>query len=1335
MIPQIDYIFYLFIIAFFTAFICISVLWKKKHQKISLSLALILLMLFVSGFLIASWKGKVVENELQKNLLRQVEAIARTVNQEQIKELTFTIRDKYKPEYQQLCEQMRAYKNIVHESFNVSDLSIYSLYMRKDSLIFGPESYLENDSFSSPPGTVYQKSTNADKEIFKNGKSFIEGPCTDEYGTFISAFAPIINPVNGNVLMIIGMDIEYSSFQKAIAYPRLITFLCVLILFVVLMSGAFLLAIRKNKTNSNSFLWKYTEAIIITTFGLALSFIIALTLHNNEKVKQKEIFTEVSEPAAKIVCKTFRNLRDYQLGGLNRYFSSLTEINRTEFHSLLAPMFQLSGRQTLIGWVVPVANKDKLNFEHKGQLEGLKNFKIWQKDANGEKKSAKNREIYYPFWYIEPFPESEKLLGYDFSSDSVCMKALRVAAKTGLATISDPVQISSNNNELKENIVFYPIFKVKDGAKKLHGFIIALLKIDLFIQKAISSEPIDRPQTILSLYELSTKNKPLFLASTFKGDGIFNNLTYNNINSQLQKTYVSIYPVFIFGKSYAIVISPFPGSITALPIYTGYFAFAIGLFLTTLLSAFTIFLSKRRADLELRVISRTSELIESEERFRGIFNSSLVGIAITSEDGNWLFFNNKLSNMLGYSKKELEKMTWIDITPKEDLEKEISRFNDVLSGKIPINIEKKYICKDQSLIDVSVSTVVVRNSKGDIAHLSSIIQEITERKKAENELKQLSTRLALATRAGRVGVWDYDIENNIILWDDQMFEIYGINKTNFKNTYNNWLSCIYKDDLANAELEIQMAIKDVKEYDTEFRVIWEDNSLHNVRAIATVQRDFNGKPIRMVGTNWEITEQKKLESVLLNAKLVAEMANKSKSLFLANMSHEIRTPLNAIIGFSQLLDRDTDLTYIQKEYITSIIRAGEHLLTLINNVLELSKVEAGRVVLTPVNINLHAFIEEIKMIFKEKVESKHLQFIFEFDNNLPRIIYVDEQKLRQIMINLIGNAIKFTEEGGIAIRVRVDNFDKENSNLIVEIQDSGCGIAENELSILFKHFVQTTSGIRNSNGTGLGLALSRELAILMGGDIQVNSSLGKGSVFTINVAIKNGNPDAVQETILKRIKYIEKGQKTFRILVVDDKEENLQVAVRLLELVGFQTKEAVDGKDAILKFEEWNPDLILMDMRMPIMDGYEATRLIKLTEKGKLTPIIALTASSFEDERNKIEAIGMQGYIRKPFRENELFNEIGKILKIKYIYQDESTSIKKKYQNNEADIKLDIAKLQDQLIKKMLASIAVADLDLLLELIKDVEQNNKELAEYLTSQANNYNYNHLQQILTIKGDK
>ena len=460
----------------------------------------------------------------------------------------------------------------------------------------------------------------------------------------------------------------------------------------------------------------------------------------------------------------------------------------------------------------------------------------------------------------------------------------------------------------------------------------------------------------------------------------------------------------------------------------------------------------------------------------------------------------------------------------------------------------------------------------------------------------------------------------------------------------------------------------------------------------------------------------------------AETANKAKSIFLANMSHEIRTPLNAIIGFSQLIDRDPLSTDAQKEYIGSIINAGEHLLMLINDILELSKVEAGRVTINPTNINLHTLLEDMQVIFKEQAQSKQLQFILDIAHDLPKFIVIDEHKLRQIFINLISNAIKFTDEGGIAIRARIDKVINDKSYLIVEVQDSGHGISEEEMKSLFQHFVQTSTGINKGSGTGLGLALSRELAILMGGNISVSSEVGKGSVFTFKVEIVESESEKVKESNTKQIISLEKGKKVYRVLVVDDKIENLRVVVKFLTMVGFETKEAVNGVDAIEKFEEWNPDLILMDMRMPVMDGYEATRLIKLTDKGKLTPIIAVTASSFEDEQKRIDLLNLQGHIRKPFRKNELYTCIGKVMNINYIY-DEVVSAPKTNIPDADMISKGILNLPDKLILQMSNALAVADLDLLIKQIKSIETLNPVLTKYLLTLANNYDYEKLQQIL------
>lgn len=731
-----------------------------------------------------------------------------------------------------------------------------------------------------------------------------------------------------------------------------------------------------------------------------------------------------------------------------------------------------------------------------------------------------------------------------------------------------------------------------------------------------------------------------------------------------------------------------------------------------------------------------------------ILNAAIyTAIIATDAQGIISVFSKGAEKMLGYSAHEIVgKKTpacfHIEsevIERSDELSEEFGRKIegfDIFSTKARIQEHEErtwtYLHKNGTSIFVNLIVTAIRDINEEIIGFLGIASDITERKKAEEEVKKASARLELATVAGGIGVWELDIAKNILLADDQMYQLFGVKKNGFDDAYATWLAGIHPDDRERTDLEIRMAILGEKEFDTEFRVVWPDGSVHNNRALATVQRNNSGNPLRMIGTIWDITEQKKTEAVLLKATRDAELANKSKSVFLANMSHEIRTPLNAIIGFSQLLNRDRHLTDSQKEYIVSIIRAGEHLLSLINDILELSKMEAGRLELNSRNVDLDSLFTDIQMMFKEPTKAKHLQFIFETAADLPQFVMVDDNKLRRIFINLIGNAIKFTDEGGVAVRVRADKTDGIKSRLIVEVQDSGPGIPEDELDKLFKHFVQTSSGINKSSGTGLGLALSRELAILMGGNISVKSEVGRGSVFTFSIEIEDGNEKEVQDLVRKRVIGFEKVPENYRILVADDKEENLTVVVKLLNLVGFETLEAANGLDAVEKFETWNPHLILMDMRMPVMDGYEAASRIKSTEKGKHVPIVALTASSFEDERKKTIELGMQGHIRKPFRESELFGTIGNILGINYIYEEETTFDQQKYHTNDEAILDDIGKLPERLVLKMQDAVEVADLDLLIELINGIDAENSELAQHLTTLANNYDYDYLQQILRNK---
>ena len=545
------------------------------------------------------------------------------------------------------------------------------------------------------------------------------------------------------------------------------------------------------------------------------------------------------------------------------------------------------------------------------------------------------------------------------------------------------------------------------------------------------------------------------------------------------------------------------------------------------------------------------ELTESRERYRGLSEASFEAIFF-SEKGLCIEQNQAAEAMFGYTTEEA--------TVRYGTEWIVPEFRDMVMNNMITGYEKPYeavaLRKDGTTFPCVLRGKMM-HFKGRNVRVTSLT-DISVRKNAEQEVNRVAARLALATKAGGVGIWDYDIANNILVWDDQMFAIYGVAKENFSGAYEAWLRGVHPEDMERGDAEIRMAINGEQEFNTEFRVCRPDGSVHNIRALATVQHDGSGNPQRIVGTNWDITEQKKTEEMLIKAREVAETANKAKSTFLASMSHEIRTPLNSIIGFSQLLSRDKQLSDLQREYNSIVIGAGEHLLSLINDILELSKMEAGRLELNQVNFDLHSLLNGIRMMFTEPARSKHLQFIFETADDIPRYVVADESKLRRLFINLIGNAVKFTDEGRIGVNIHFENGTDGKDRLTVKIYDSGPGIPESDLSTLFKRFEQTDAGINKGSGMGLGLALSRELAILMGGNVTVTSNVGQGSEFTFNVEIKAGNPEPDVVRTTRRVNSLDNGQEVSRIRIVDDNEINLNMSVKKLpESLILQMTDAV----------------------------------------------------------------------------------------------------------------------------------------------------------------------------------
>ncbi|MBP0021479.1 MAG: response regulator [Cyanobacteria bacterium SBLK] len=501
------------------------------------------------------------------------------------------------------------------------------------------------------------------------------------------------------------------------------------------------------------------------------------------------------------------------------------------------------------------------------------------------------------------------------------------------------------------------------------------------------------------------------------------------------------------------------------------------------------------------------------------------------------------------------------------------------------------------------------------------------------------------------------------------------------------------------------------------------------------------------------------------AKEKADAANKAKSIFLANMSHELRTPLNAILGFSQILTRSQRLAPEQQENVNVINRSGEYLLTLINNVLNLSKIEAGKTTLNPIDFDLHSLLDEVEQMLYIKAEEKGLQLHFDCADNVPRFIRGDLVKLNQVLINLINNGIKFTREGGISVRITHPSFQspvtgdalrplseaetrplsrqsplaplrkegKENNQkpttIHFEIEDTGVGIAPEEIRRIFEAFGQSQSGAAAKEGTGLGLPISRKFVQLMGGDITVQSQLNRGTTFQfdIRVTLAQYREIATRSSRRRAIAIASSQPSNYRLLIVDDKSVNRQLLIKLLGPFGFSLKEARDGREALEIWQNWQPHLIWMDLRMPIMDGYESARVIQTTSEGKKTKIIAITASVLEEEKAVVLAAGFADFIRKPFRENDIFQALEKHLEIDFIYQESCIS-----EESNTLFKLapdDLAILPKIWLQKFQQAIVEGRIKKIENLVREIPLQNKRIATALLDLVSRYEFEYILELI------
>jgi PAS domain S-box-containing protein len=644
----------------------------------------------------------------------------------------------------------------------------------------------------------------------------------------------------------------------------------------------------------------------------------------------------------------------------------------------------------------------------------------------------------------------------------------------------------------------------------------------------------------------------------------------------------------------------------------------------------------------LSMVRDITERKRAAAEYKSIIETAQDGFWIaTAQDGHFIDINPAAHHMLGLTREEMLALSIADIEAAQDPAEIASNIRAIMeSPSRSARFESRHRRKDGQIIDVDVSTQYL-DVRGGV--FVAFVRDITDRLAAEKVIMESQERLALATRAGGIGIWDWDVHANVLVWDDSMFELYGLAREDFAGAYEAWRLTLHPEDRAVAEAAIQDALDGVRSFDTEFRIRRQDGETRHIKAQARVIRDAEGKPVRMIGANWDITLQKQAAEALAQAKQEAERANSAKSEFLANMSHEIRTPMNAIIGLSDLALGMSDISPKLHDYMTKISTSSKALLSIINDILDYSKVEAGRLELDAVAIDLDAVMANVANLFSVRAEEKGLELVFEVAPSIPATLIGDPLRLGQVMNNLVGNAVKFTEAGVIHTRVEQVERDNGQIRLRFSVSDTGIGMSTEQAGRLFQPFTQADGSItRRFGGTGLGLTISQRLVEKMGGKIEVESELGKGSCFHFTISLQvsaQGHIDRSPEQL-----------RGMRVLVVDDLDAARLSLKDVLLSWGFKVFEASCGEQALALIDEKGSradeaiEMVLLDWKMPGMDGVEVARRIHEQTRNirypKLPVVLMVTAYSKDQLLAAAEDVHFDGLLTKPVSASGLFDAI-----------------------------------------------------------------------------------------------
>ena len=673
------------------------------------------------------------------------------------------------------------------------------------------------------------------------------------------------------------------------------------------------------------------------------------------------------------------------------------------------------------------------------------------------------------------------------------------------------------------------------------------------------------------------------------------------------------------------------------------------------------------SSLEAQVAQRTSELLQLNALLGSVLSSaSEVAIIATDLHGVIRVFNTGAERLLGYAAADvIDQRNLVSFHTDEEIALRSHELTTQYGGAVEgfrvfvhetelhgaDTREWTYLCKNGTTLPVSMSVTAMYDDQGEINGYLSIAMDLSAQKTSEHAVSSARDQLLMAADVAELGIWTWDLSDNSLSWNDRMFQLYGLSPELRHSglSYEDWRKSVHPDDLEMSVGKLKLLLEKGEAYDPIFRVVRPDGTTRTVQAGAQVERDERGSAIKITGINRDITAQLELQARLLDAKEQADAASAAKSSFMANMSHEIRTPMNAVLGMLHLV-QNTSLNARQLDYISKAESAAKSLLGLLNDILDYSKIDAGKLQLDVHVFDLEALMRELAIILAGNLGGKNVEVMFDLDPQLPFALSGDGLRLQQVLVNLAGNALKFTQHGQVIIKINQLHRQAEKVRLCIEVIDSGIGIHPDHLERIFDGFTQAeASTTRRFGGTGLGLVISQRLIELMGGELKVSSQVGVGSRFWFEIDLQ-----VAQELPLGNL--LPEVENSKHLLVAEDNEIAGELLVRMTETMGWQVDLVSDGLQAVERVQQMQRDgntydMILMDWRMPHMDGLSAAHKIhqQSADQTKTPPIIMITACGQEilSDSQQADDAPFVDFLSKPVTPQQLAHSINRALMLK----------------------------------------------------------------------------------------